>query len=113
MPTLLIKNLRLGEVNKQVHVILTVKVSGLKLSDSRTRALSLEERIAWLWSRNPVNLLGGMEWGRTSCWDWGVQKHGVWEPRSVLFLSPRLSPRLLSSPTALSPPGSSVPRVLQ
>ena len=40
MPTLLIKILRLGEVNKQVHVMLTVKVSGLKLPDSKTRALS-------------------------------------------------------------------------
>lgn len=59
MPTLLIKNLRLGEINKQVHVILTVKVSALKLSDSKTRALSLQERMAWLWSCIPVNLFGG------------------------------------------------------
>lgn len=57
MPTLLIKNLRLGEINKQVHVILTVKVSALKLSDSKTRALSLQERMAWLCI--PVNLFGG------------------------------------------------------
>lgn len=94
MPTLLIKNLRLGEINKQVHVILTVKVSGLKLSDSKTRALSLQERIAWLWSCAPVNLFGGMQWGRLPVGTRGVQKHGVWEPRYVLFLFPRLSPQV-------------------
>ena len=111
MPTLLIKNLRLGEINKQVHVILTVKVSALKLSDSKTRALSLQERMAWLCI--PVNLFGGNGVGQdfqSGFWQHdfllgpaGVQKHGVWEPQYVLFFFLACPPRLLSSSTALSP----------
>lgn len=78
MPTLLIKNLRLGEINKQVHVILTVKVSGLKLSDSKTRALSTQVNgmALELYSCEPLWRHGaGQDFhslgsdGMTSCWD--------------------------------------------
>lgn len=76
----------------------TVKVSGLKLSDSKTRALSLQERIAWLWSCTPVNLFGGMEWGRASCWDWGCAE--TWSVGATVC-AVSFSP--------LVPPGFSVP----
>lgn len=114
MPTLLIKNLRLGEINKQVHIILTVKVSALKLSDSKTRALSLQEWTAWLWSCIPVNLFGGNGVGQdlnslgsdntTSCWDQrGCRNMECGSHGMCCFFLLACPPRLLSSSTALSP----------
>lgn len=108
--TLLIKNLRLGEINKQVHVILTVKVSSHKLSDSKTRALYRSKQhgsgAVFLWTS--LEAWSGAGLPQSGFWQHdfllgvrGVQNHGVWEPWYVLFLFSCLSPQvsqLLHSP---------------